>query len=741
MIGPRLRASAYGSGDRSSDEDVKAVYQHSPSETANKARRLRLFLSIPALVIACALLAGTAQAPVGKAIATTTSQELAPNDRHRRVSKLVSNVIERQHYRQSPINDPVSSLVLDRYLAQLDGSRSYFLASDIAEFERFRYQLDDAVVSGQIEPVFTIFNRFQQRNRERVNYALKLLDTEPDFSVDETFEFDRQKAPWAKTQAELDEIWRKRVKNDAVSLLLTEKTWAETRDILRKRYERVLKRTEQVTSDDIFEVFMNSFAHVFDPHSSYFSPRNSEEYRIQMSLSYEGIGASLQLVDDYVTVLNVLPGGPAAISGQLNANDRIISVAEGKNGKPVDVVGWRLDDVVQLIRGKVGTVVRLYILPAGAAPGSPEKQLELVRNKVTLDAQAAQKEVRKVTRGDRELTVGVINVPSFYQDFEARAAGDKEYRSTTRDVRRLIEELKAQKADALIMDLRGNGGGHLTEATALSGLFIPQGPIVQLRETGGRVEVLDDPEAGVAWDGPLIVLVDRFSASASEIFAAAIQDYGRGIIVGQQTYGKGSVQNLYPLDRYALGPEPGFGQLTVTIGKYYRVTGESTQHRGVQPDISMPTAISIDEVGESTRESALPWDRIRPVDFGRSAQLTQLVAELEKEHQSRVATDPDFQLLLQDLESFEKVRTQKVVSLNLEKRKAEREQLEKERLARENERRTRRGLPPLASLSELNPSDQPDAVLAEATQIAADLAGMTNQYLTRLKAEAKSTAQ
>jgi carboxyl-terminal processing protease len=517
--------------------------------------------------------------------------------------------------------------------------------------------------------------------------------------------------------------------------MLTEKTWAETRDILQKRYERVLKRTEQVTSDDIFEVFMNSFAHVFDPHSSYFSPRNSEEYRIQMSLSYEGIGASLQLVDDYVTVLNVLPGGPAAVNGTLTANDRIVSVGEGKNGKPVDVVGWRLDDVVQIIRGKIGTTVRLQILPAGAAPGSPEKTLELTRNKITLDAQAAQKEERKLKRGDKELKVGVINVPSFYQDFEAKSSGAKDYRSTTRDVRKLIEELKQDHVDALIMDLRGNGGGHLTEATALSGLFIPGGPIVQLRETGGRVEVLDDPEPNIAWDGPMIVLVDRYSASASEIFAAAIQDYGRGIVVGQQTYGKGSVQNLYPLDRYALGPDPGFGQLTVTIGKYYRVTGESTQHRGVQPDISMPTAISPEEVGESTRDSALPWDRIRPVDFGREAALNQQVVTLEQSHEQRIASDPDFRSLLADLDAFEKVRTQKKLSLNLKTRVAEREQMEKDRLARENQRRAARGLQPLAKLADLNGAEPPDAVLSETVEIAADMSGMNNVYLSRLKAD------
>lgn len=715
------------------------MYQ-SPSHQPARQRRNRrntLIFSLPALLVVCALLAGTAQAPVAKAVATVNSQELSPTERQRRVSKLVSNVIERSHYRQSPINDPVSSLVLDRFIEQLDGSRSYFLASDIAEFERYRYQLDDAVVDGQLEPVFTIFNRFQVRNKERVSYALELLKTEPDFSIDETFEFDRSKAPWAKTEQELNDIWRRRVKNDAVSLMLTEKTWPETREILRKRYERVVKRTEQVTSDDIFEVFMNAFAHVFDPHSSYFSPRNSEEYRIQMSLSYEGIGASLQLVDDYVTVLNVLPGGPAAINGTLGANDRIIAVGEGKQGKMVDVVGWRLDDVVQIIRGKVGTTVRLSILPAGAAPGSQEKVLELVRNKVSLDAQAAQKKVHNIKRGEREMKVGVINVPSFYQDFEAKSSGAKDYRSTTRDVRKLIDELRAEKVDALVMDLRGNGGGHLTEATALSGLFIPEGPIVQLRETGGRVEVLDDPEPNTAWDGPLIVLVDRYSASASEIFAAAIQDYGRGIVVGQQTYGKGSVQNLYPLDRYALGPDPGFGQLTVTIGKYYRVTGESTQHRGVQPDIAMPTAISPEEVGESTRESALPWDRIRPADFNKEGQLAQAIAALEEAHEERIASDPNFRSLLADLESFEKVRTQKQLSLQLEKRKAEREKLEQERLARENERRKLRGLPPVEKLADLTGQEPLDAVLDETVQIAADLSSMSNLYLSRLKASSE----
>lgn len=722
-----------------SNSDARAT---TPAPGASR-RSLLNRLSRPLLALATlgvllsAILAGTAPAPVSTAEAAAASAGLEPTDRQRRVAKLVSNVMERSHYRQSPVNDPVSSLVLDRYFEALDASRSYFLASDLAEFERFRYQLDDALLSGNVEPAFAIFNRFQTRNKERMDYALKLLETEPDFSVQETFEFDRAKAPWAASKAELDEIWRKRVKNDALSLLLTDKTWAEARDLLKTRYERVVKRTDQVTTDDAFEVFMNAFVHVFDPHSSYFSPRNSEEYKIQMSLSYEGIGASLQLVDDYVTVLNVLPGGPAAISGQLNINDRIISVGEGKDGKLVDVIGWRLDDVVQIIRGKVNTLVRLQVLPAGAAPGSGEKIIEFTRNKVTLEGQAAKKEVRKIKHGDRELTIGVINVPSFYQDFDARSNGEKDYKSTTKDVRRLIEELKKEKIDGLVMDLRGNGGGHLTEAQGLTGLFIPSGPVVQLRETGGRIEVLDDPEPDVAWDGPMAVLVDRFSASASEIFAAAIQDYGRGLVVGQQTYGKGTVQNLYPLDRYALGSEPGFGQLTVTIGKFYRVTGESTQHRGVLPDIQLPSAISTEEVGESTRESALPWDRIRPATFGKDANFKQAFSQLSTEHDQRIAKDADFQFLVHEIDAYEHERAEKSVSLNLKTRIAERETLQKERLARENTRRQALGLPTIAKLEAVPADEARDALLTEATQIVGDLQSMGGRYVSKAATPAR----
>jgi carboxyl-terminal processing protease len=694
----------------------------SGSPSFPSASWLRAALVVALVAVVAAISTGTAPGPTTPVTpAMASSGELAPTDRHRRVVRLVSEVMDRQHYRQAPLDDKLSSQIYERYLDALDGNRSYLLASDIAEFERYRYKLDDAIKSADLEPAFAIFLRLQQRNRERIDYALGLLETEPDFSLDEDFTFDRSDQPWPAGVDELDELWRKRVKSDALSLALAGKDWPETQDVLRKRYQRLSKRIDQVSADDVFEIFMNAYSHVFDPHSNYLSPRNSEEYNIAMSLSYEGIGASLQLIDDYVTIVNILPGGPAAADGSIKPNDRITAVGQGSDGSFTDVVGWRLDDVVQLIRGPIDTVVRLQILPAGAMPGAPETVVELVRNKVTLEAQAARKELRTTTRGDEEVRIGIIDVPSFYQDYQARVAGESDYRSTTRDVRRLIDELKSEGIETLVIDLRNNGGGHLSEATGLVGLFIEEGPVVQLRETGGRIEVLDDPEPGLAWDGPLVVLVNRASASASEIFAGAIQDYGRGLVVGQQTYGKGSVQNLYPLDRYALGPKSGFGQLTVTIGKYYRVTGDSTQHRGVSPDIELPSLISTIDVGESTRDSALPWDRIRPADFSRRQGVESGLALIDRAHEARVRADADFTALQGDLESVERLRAQKTISLNLEKRQAERVAMEQERLARENARRAARGLEPLGSAEELDTAEQPDAVLAEAAEIAADL--------------------
>jgi carboxyl-terminal processing protease len=676
--------------------------------------------AVCASAVGLAALLGAAMTP--PAPAPAASAVLAPTDQENFVARRVSDIVAREHYRRAPLDDRLSSLILDRYLDAIDGGRSYFYASDIAEFERYRYELDDAIKAGDVEPAFVIFRRFQERSRERMSYAIELLAKKPDFDIDESFNFDREKEPWPANAVEMNELWRKRVKNDALSLITAGKTWAEAADTLRKRYEHVAKRMDQSKPDDVFEAFMNAFVLSLDPHSNYFSARNSEEYNIQMSLSYEGIGASLQLTDDYVTVIDVIAGGPAAISGKLAANDRITAVGEGKSGELVDVIGWRLDDVVQKIRGPGGTTVRLQLLPSGAAPGSTQKVIEFTRNRVSLEAQASHKAMRVVSRNGRDIKVGIVTVPSFYQDYDASRAGAKDFRSTTRDVQRLIGELRKDGAEVLIMDLRANGGGYLPEAESLTGLFIDRGPVVQLRDTTGRIEVDDDPDPAIFYSGPLIVLVDRFSASASEIFAGAIQDYGRGLIVGQQTYGKGTVQNAHPLNYTIFGRKPELGQLNVTIGKYYRITGESTQDRGVTPDISLPSLIDANEVGESTRDRALPWDHIEPASFKVEGDLKAMEGSLQKLHDERTADSADFRYLHDDIAALEAMRNQKTLSLNLKTREAERKRQDAERLARENAWRAAHDVPPVKSLEEIKDDAAAGIILDETTQIAADMA-------------------
>jgi len=679
------------------------------------------------------VLAGSGSTGAPAATSLLPQGALAPTERQRLLARRIGSILEQAHYRRAVIDDRMSPDIYQRYIDSLDSQHSYLLSSDIAEFDAYKGRFDDMIKSGDVEPAFLMYARFQQRNRERIKYATELLATEPDWALQETFEFDREKAPWPTSVNELNELWRKRVKSDGLSLLLAGKTWAEAADTLKKRYERVLKRSEQVTGDEVFENLMNAYARTYDPHSNYFSARNSEEYRIQMSLSYEGIGATLQTDDDYASVVNLLPGGPAAVAGSQNQptlaiKDRITGIAQGKDGVFEDVIGWRLDDVVQKIRGKGNTVVRFHVLPAGATPGSPEKTVELTRGKVSLDGQASKKERRLITRNGKSLSIGVITVPGFYRDVDAEARDDKDYRSTTRDVTRLLGELRAEgPIDGLILDLRGDGGGFLPEATALTGLFIDQGPVVQLKDYTGHIEVLDDPASGIVYDGPLVVLVDRYSASASEIFAGAIQDYGRGYIVGQRTFGKGTVQNLISLDRWTQKPVE--GQLTVTIGKFYRVTGESTQHRGVEPDITLPSAIDMNDVGESSLEAALPWDRIAAASFEHfnAARPVPTAMKLNTEEAVRNKADPDFQWLVNSISANDKERAKKSLSLNLLQRKAERETFDAARLARENSRRKDKGQTPFETVSAMESSDDvngekaPDILLDQTAQIMADI--------------------
>jgi carboxyl-terminal processing protease len=719
------------------------------NELKRRSRRPLATLGWSVLLVLSLAGAGSTGAPAGQAESMLPADALAPADRQRLLARRIAQMLETAHYRRAAIDDRMSAEVYQRYLDSLDGQRSYLLASDVAEFDSLKLRFDDMIKSGNVEPAFAMYARLQQRNRERIAHALKLLETEQDFTVKESFAFDREDAAWPATTEELDELWRKRVKNDALSLALTGKQWPDIAETLKKRYERVLKRAEQVTADEVFENLMNAYARTFDPHSNYFSARNSEEYRIEMSLSYEGIGATLQSEDDYASIVNLLPGGPAAAAGTLGINDRITAIAQG-NEPFQDVIGWRLDDVVDIIRGKGGTVVRLQVLPAGAAPGSTEKVIELTRGKVTLENKASKKEMRKVTRNGKELNIGVINVPTFYRDVDAEAAGDKQFRSTTRDVANLLAELQEEgPIDGLILDLRGDGGGFLPEAIELTGLFIDKGPVVQLKDYTGRVEVLDDAQAGTAYDGPMVVLIDRYSASASEIFAGAIQDYGRGYVIGQRSFGKGTVQNLIPLDRWSNKPVE--GQLTVTIGKFYRVTGESTQHRGVEPDIVLPSAINMEEVGESALEAALPWDRIQPAGFRRVSAPAKLpsATDLEKAEAARASNDADFRWLVDSIAVADQLRDQKTVSLNLEERKAERARLDGDRLARENARRKALSKPLFASLEELEKDDEaqgqgenaPDILLDRTTEIMGDVvAGLPNTAPPRTLARKQPAA-
>ena len=675
----------------------------------------------PLAGLVAGILAGAGLGLTLTAAATQTDAEslLGPKEQHAKVSRLATMFFEHSHYRRTKIDDNVSSSILDRYIKSLDPNRLYFTSDDVASFEKYRTLMDDFVRTGRVDAIFDIFEVFQARATTQINHALTLLEDDPDFTVSERYYFDREDAPWATDQEDLDELWRKRVKHDMLSLVLAEKDVAEARKLLRTRYERVAKRNEEFTSDQVFESFMNAYADTLDPHSNYFSPRNADEYNIQMSLQYFGIGASLQLEDEYVTVQEVIAGGPAATDGTLAQKDRIVGVAEGPEGDVVDVVGWRLDDVVELIRGPGDTVVRLQILPAGALPGSQTRELPLTRGKVTLENQAAKRDVIELERNEANVRLGVITVPSFYQNYQARAQGDPDYASVTRDVKRHLDALKEEGIDGVIMDLRNNGGGQLSEAIGLTGLFIDRGPVVQLKEHNGAVRVYRDNDKGTTYDGPVVVLVNRYSASASEIFAAAIQDYGRGIVIGQTTFGKGSVQNIYPLDRRNRGDGLRYGQLHLTMGKYYRVTGGSTQHRGVVPDIVLPSAIDADEVGESARDTALPWDTIDATGYQTLMNGMDL-STLTARHEQRTQNDPEHRYLLKEIALTREFRDKNYVSLNMAERKQERADVEQRRLDNANAWRASRGLDAVETLEDLSEEDDPDILLNETAEILAD---------------------
>lgn len=597
-------------------------------------------------------------------------------------AKVVSYLLENSHYRKLKLNDSLSSVILNAYLEGLDNSKLYFHASDITAFEKYRYQIDDLTHTEDTSPAFSIYKVFKNRFDERMNYVTQhLLGASFDFAADEYYESDREKGPWAKSEDELNAIWTKIIKNQALNLKLAGKKPDSIQTMIKNRYERFIKSMKQTNSEDIFSIYMNAITEAYDPHTNYFSPSDADRFNVDMSQSLEGIGARLQADNDYTKVSEIIPGGPADKSKLIHPNDRIIAVAQGNSGEMVDVVGWRLDDVVKLIKGPKGTQVRLQILPAETGVNGPSVMITLIRDKIKLEDQTARSKVFETTQQGRSLKLGVITLPKFYMDFTAYQKGDPNYNSTTRDVKRLITELQNQGVQGIAIDLRNNGGGSLTEAINLTGLFIKNGPVVQVKNSGNRVEVLTDDDPSITYNGPLVVLINRFSASASEIFAGAIQDYHRGVIVGESTFGKGTVQQMIDLDQFINGSDE-VGSMTLTLQKFYRATGSSTQHKGVIPDIKFPTALDPEQFGESSYPNALQWDEIKSALYQRTPIVNdKVIAELNKAYQDRLKNDPYLNRFADETDETRKNISQTSISLNENIRKKEMEAAQKKKAA------------------------------------------------------------
>lgn len=592
-------------------------------------------------------------------------------------AKVISVLLANYHFQKLQLNDSLSSAIFDAYLKALDNNRSYFLASDIASFEKYRNQIDDLTGSENVSPAFVIYKVFRKRFHERMNYVTtQLVNKEFDFTKDEYYDYDREKLPWAKTPQELNDIWTKSIKNQALSLKLSGKKPEEISKVIRERFDRYIKSSNQTTSDDVFEVYMNAIAEAYDPHTNYLSPRATDMFNQDMNQSLEGIGARLQTDGDYTKVNEILPGGPAEKSDLIHANDRIIGVGQGATGEVVDVVGWRIDDVVKLIKGPKGTQVRLQILPAESGISGQPVLISLIRDKVKLEDTKPKKKIVETTQNGKKLKLGTIIIPSFSMDFAAYQKGDPDYNSTTRDVKRLLTELQAEGVDGIVLDLRNNGGGSLMEAISLTGLFIKNGPVVQVKSSTSRTaEVLTDDDPSITYNGPLVVLTNRFSASASEIFAGAIQDYHRGVIVGESTYGKGTVQSVVPLDKYI--QDEGVGSLKVTLQKFYRATGSSTQHKGVTPDIKLPSALSAEQFGESSNANALPWDEIKSALYQRTPMVNdKVLTGLNRSYKERLKSDPYLNKFVNETNETRRNIEQKRISLNEATRKKEMEDAE-----------------------------------------------------------------
>lgn len=669
--------------------------------------------------VASALVVGVSIAGPSTDIADAIP-ELSQESQHSKSAKRITDHFTRSHYKKIKIDDELSKKVFERYLRSLDANKSFFLASDITGFEKFKDSFDDAIRQGQLDIAYDIYVVNLKRRAERFNYALTLLDKPFNYEVEnDKYFYDREKAVWAASSAELNEVWRQRVKYDALNLKMADKTWEETQDILTKRYKRAIKRLSQTNSEDVFQTVMNSFARSIEAHTSYLSPRNTERFQMEMNLSLEGIGAVLRSEDDHTVIVSLVAGGPADKSAKIKPEDKIIAVAQ-EGEEFVDIVGWRLDEVVELIKGPKGSVVKLQVLK-GSSESKKIAEIQITRDKVKLEDRAAKSEVYIPDAGPHKgQKLGVINIPSFYHNLHV-------------DVKNELDKLKEEKVEGVIVDLRGNGGGSLPESVLLSGLFIDKGPVVQVRYENGRISVDRDTDGLVFYGGPLTVMVDRYSASASEIFAAAMQDYNRAVIIGEQTFGKGTVQQHRGLSRiYDL--DKTLGAVQFTIAKFYRISGGSTQHKGVLPDILYPSPVDPAEWGESKEENALPYDSIQKANYSQLGRYDGVIDVLAAKHAARVIKDPEFTYIFSDIEEYNKNKDKNYISLVESERLETKTETEEKQLVRVNERLERLGLEKVTSLEDELPEalEKIDPFLSEAANITFDMVS-SGSYTLNLK--------
>ncbi len=658
------------------------------------------------------------------AYATTQTEkfvvpELNQEAQHETASKRVAAWFSRSHYKKIRLDDELSNKIFNRFIDNLDYNKSIFLQKDIDAFAKYKNKFDEGIQLGELEFAFDIYQESLKRRIKRYEYAIALLDKEMDFNKADSFYYDREDVDWAKTEAELDEYWRQKTKYDALNLKLAGKEPSKIKETLTKRYINAMRRLSQSQNEDAFQLVMNSFARSIEAHTSYLSPRRAERFNMEMNLELEGIGAVLQPVDEFTVIRSLVPGGPADSTEQLKPEDKIIAVAQGEEDY-VDIIGWRLDDVVELIKGKKGTEVRLQVVRGDNAAGN-SKEVSIIRDKVKLEDRAADSQVFESQTGELSAKIGVITIPSFYNHLSADVAAE-------------VAKLKDQSVDGIIVDLRGNGGGSLNEASRLTGLFIDRGPVVQIRSGAGNINVLGDYDGVVHYDGPLTVLVDRYSASASEIFSAALQDYGRALIVGEQTFGKGTVQEHRPLKRAFDRFDNKLGSVQYTTSKFYRINGGSTQNKGVIPDILLPSAVEPEEWGESQEDNALPWDNIQPARYQPSAEMRAKVKLLTERHHERIATEPEFAFLATDIKEYKENKDKKFVSLNEKERLAEKDEGNAKKLARRNLRLERLGFEKVKDLEQDTPEEleQLDPFLEETARITADLIS-TSQYVKNIK--------